>query len=776
MKAVNMRRCRVFCWAFSLLATRLVLAQERPATQEPPPDAPPTAEQDAVPTEKNGGPNEHTQPQASDSASPTSESAPSRDSTPPPAASAAPRPSSGESDWAQPTPLPTIAKPTTPPSTSDPAADSAFNGTTAEGPSTSVNDTSMNVSAVDVVVTGKRSRTLELPGSVDVIGEEEISKEVTSNALDLMRKIPGFAYQDYGNGGVPNGFMLRGFSSNHGNDTLVVIDGVPINEHSWNGQDDGAPDLNQLSSDEIERIEVIKGPLDARFGNWGRSGTVLIQTRRRGDFWKADVSRGTFRTQKAYVSFGTEHFDGKFNQVYSVESFETSGWRQNSEQQRQNAYGKWFYRPTKQLQLGLMTHFYRASWSTGSYIDERQWQSNPQRAFSGAANDGGYKRLAEVALHADTKVAGLLPVNAILWYRSSNSSRYADWTYEGVGQTEDHGEVKVIGGLVNMESDWTVANQQTLKVDGGFDFRRFDTNGENWTSDARVRQALNADDRWLFQNGGVYLKSSYDIAKRVRLSAGVREDLFWGSHTDRVVDDKSKMKTYSVPTYKAGIVGDILENLSLYGNIGTTFRLPNQAAKYEHPAPSVEGLLSWETGAKASAFDLVTLRYAYFQSTERQTRLEQGIYVDDGKARRAGQEIELLAGPLHSVELFTALTVHDGHYVGGTNDGNLVPTVPRYIWKVGVQGEAPWGTGGRVNFNDVGKWKTDPENTHSYAGYRVVDLGIYQTVARDWSLALDVKNLLDEKYSEFVGFWSGSNQYMPSNPRSVFATVRFNKE
>ena len=647
-----------------------------------------------------------------------------------------------------------------------------------EGVPTEVGDVSMTIGAVDVVITGKHARTLDLPGSIDVIGEDQTSKEVTTNALDLMRRIPGFAYQDYGNGGVPSGFMLRGFAANHGNDTLVVIDGVPINEHGWWGQDDGAPDLNQLTPDEIERIEVIKGPLDARYGNWARAGIVQIQTRQTGDFWRANVETGSYNTQKAYASFGSQHLDGRFNQVYSVESFQTDGWRQNSQQQRQNFYGKWFYRPAKDVQLGLFTHVYKADWGTGAYIDETQWQMAPQMAFPGSLNDGGYKNLKELSLHADAKLLGRFPFKAILWQRNSDNSRFANWTGTDNGQTEDHANEKVTGGLVGVESDWAVAQAQTVRVDGGLDYRHFDTNGQNWNTQARVRTLLNNDNEYIFQNGGLYLKASYDLAKRVRVSGGIREDLFWGDTTGRLdnaqlVDTHSNMKTYSVPTYKGGIVGNIIENVSVYGNAGTTYRLPDGADKYLHPNPSVAMLFFWEAGLKATLFELLTLRGAYFQSTEKLTRLDAGQYVDDGKARRSGGEGEVSFGPWKHVELFTALTVHDAHYVGGQNAGNLVASIPKYIFKFGVQAETPWGTGGRVQYNDVGKWDTDPANTHSYGGYRVLDLNAYQVLARNWSIALDVKNVLDEKYSEFVGYWNNSNQYMPSLPRTVYASLRY---
>jgi iron complex outermembrane receptor protein len=672
------------------------------------------------------------------------------------------------------TPPPTqVPAPTVAPAATDPSTESVPTQTLTPGEG----ELFMPIGAVDVVVKGSRSRSLDLPGSVDVIGEEQTSKEVTKTALDLMRRIPGFAFQDYGNGGTPNGFMLRGFSSNHGVDTLVLIDGVPINEHGWFGQDDGAPDLNQLSAEEIESIEVIKGPLDARFGNWGRSGVISIRTRQKGDFLRASTTFGSYGYKKQYASFGSEHFGGKFNQVYSVESFQDDGWRQNSAQERQNAYAKWFYRPTTNLRLGLILHMYKGDWSTGSYIDQKQWDENPRQAFSGASNDGGYKKLNEVALHADSNW-GPVTLQSVFWHKETTNSRYADWTYEGQGQTEDHASEGVTGAIVNAESDWKVAEGHTLRVDGGFDCRYFRTNGSNWKTQARVRGELNSDNRYDFQNGGAYLKASYDFAKRVRVSAGIREDLFWGDTTDRVAGTDSTMKTYSVPTYKLGVVGNVLKGVSLYGNLGTTYRLPSKEAKYDKAPPPVAGLLFWEGGLKAKFQDLVLFRYAYFQSTEQESVLEQGTYVEKGKAKRAGHEFELSLGPWNYVELFTALTVHSAHYVGGDNDGKNVPIIPSYIWKGGIQVDSPWGTGARVNFNIAGKWNTDTNNDFSYGGYRVVDLAVYQVLERNWSISVDVKNLFDLKYAEFVSNWNDasgkpSNQYMPSNPRTLYASLRY---
>jgi iron complex outermembrane receptor protein len=210
----------------------------------------------------------------------------------------------------------------------------------------------------EVVVSEKRSavKNVDLPGSVDVLGKAQLEKEVVGNALELLRRIPGFIYRDYGNGGVPNGFTMRGFNSNHGSDNLVNIDGIPINDHFWH--EDGAPDFNQLTAEEVERIEVIKGPIDAQYGNWGRAGIVNIETRKRGNFFKSAISLGEWNTHKVYVSGGNESADSKFNQICSVEYYDTDGWRENSMNKRQNAYGKWYFRPSDDLQLGFQAHVY----------------------------------------------------------------------------------------------------------------------------------------------------------------------------------------------------------------------------------------------------------------------------------------------------------------------------------------------------------------------------------------------------------------------------------
>ena len=633
----------------------------------------------------------------------------------------------------------------------------------------------MNIGEVVVQDRKRVIENIDLPGSVDVLGEDEIKYENTDNSLELLRKLPGITIGDYGNGGVPNGFTLRGYDSNsHGNHTVVTIDGIPINSHL--GSADGAPDLNQLTPEEVDRVELIKGPIDARYGNWSRAGVLHFHTRTRGDFLKAKVSYGSWDHKKAYTSIGSEHFDGKFNQVYSVEYYTAEGWRENSDRERQNAYARWYYRPTDNVQIGLHTHAYDADWETAGYLPESYWDEDPKQSIPTSEDDGGYKDLTEASLHFDWQISSAADLTAKTWAIHDTYARYADW---GGGQTESYWENKTYGFLTNLGWDVLPSSEKALRLDFGFDYRLFDSHGENWNTTARHRDNLvtgsDSNGDFDFINYGAYLKANYDPFSFLRIFAGIREDWFTGDMTNWETGVDQDMKDYDVTTYKGGIIVTPIENYSFYANASTTFALPTTTNKYTNDAPDERDFFFWEVGFKAQPWTWLQFRYAYFSQEEDGLAFVGGEWVSQGDAERKGHELELNVMPHESLEFFSSYTYHDAEYTSGPNAGNKLAHVPDYIWKLGAQYTLPWeSTQLRAWYNNVGKWNTDATNEHDYDGYQTVDLKVLQTLAKSWTLCLDIKNLTDETYSEFVSYWSGENQYVGSNARSYYLSVMYN--
>jgi vitamin B12 transporter len=128
--------------------------------------------------------------------------------------------------------------------------------------------------ATDVVVSAETAPepTVSLGAAATVIDATEIARSKTTSVLDLLRTVPGLdVVQSGGPGGVTSLF-LRGTSSTQ---TLVLVDGVPLNSPYF-----GGTDLSAVSTANVERIEVVRGPFSALYGSEAIGGVVRIFTRR----------------------------------------------------------------------------------------------------------------------------------------------------------------------------------------------------------------------------------------------------------------------------------------------------------------------------------------------------------------------------------------------------------------------------------------------------------------------------------------------------------------
>ena len=97
---------------------------------------------------------------------------------------------------------------------------------------------------------------------------------------DILRVVPGLLAVQHQGGGKADQLFLRGFDADHGTDVGVFIDGIPVNMPSHaHGQ--GFADLHWLIPEAIERIDVVKGPYDVRYGDFATAGAINLITRER---------------------------------------------------------------------------------------------------------------------------------------------------------------------------------------------------------------------------------------------------------------------------------------------------------------------------------------------------------------------------------------------------------------------------------------------------------------------------------------------------------------
>lgn len=127
-----------------------------------------------------------------------------------------------------------------------------------------------------IIVTADRvsQRSREALSSVTVITREEIDAMHADNLADVLRLVPGAQIQQSGAIGNLTQVRLRGTESSH---VLFLVNGVEINDPFFGGYD-----IAHLSSDEIERVEIVRGTQTALYGADAIGGVVNVILRENG--------------------------------------------------------------------------------------------------------------------------------------------------------------------------------------------------------------------------------------------------------------------------------------------------------------------------------------------------------------------------------------------------------------------------------------------------------------------------------------------------------------
>ena len=148
----------------------------------------------------------------------------------------------------------------------------------------------------------------QLGSSTSVITAEDIQRRQITSVAEALRTLPGVDVVRTGGPGNVTTVFIRGANSDH---TKVLLDGIPLNDPISVGR---LFDFSTLSVDNIERIEVIRGPQSVLYGSDAIGGVIQIITRK---------GSGPARTRYGAMggSFGTSqqslNLSGGNSQIYS---------------------------------------------------------------------------------------------------------------------------------------------------------------------------------------------------------------------------------------------------------------------------------------------------------------------------------------------------------------------------------------------------------------------------------------------------------------------------
>jgi iron complex outermembrane receptor protein len=128
---------------------------------------------------------------------------------------------------------------------------------------------------IEVVSAGKKAQSLETTAaSVFVITPEDIRRSGMHSLPELLRLAPGVQVARTASGQWA--ISIRGFNSDFANKLLVLVDGRVVYNAEWAGV---FWDMEEISLDNIERIEVVRGPGAAMWGANAVNGVINILTK-----------------------------------------------------------------------------------------------------------------------------------------------------------------------------------------------------------------------------------------------------------------------------------------------------------------------------------------------------------------------------------------------------------------------------------------------------------------------------------------------------------------
>lgn len=657
-----------------------------------------------------------------------------------------------------------------------------------------------------VVVTGSRIEhsSFDLPASIDVLDRDRIATaQARVNASEALAAVPGLVVQNRQNYAQDLQISSRGFGARSAfgvRGVRLFTDGIPASMPDGQGQ------AATFNLDMAERIEVLRGPFSAIYGNHA-GGVIQLFTRegKGAPSVEANLLSGSDGTWKTDIN--AQGKAGAIGYVLDASRFHTDGFREHSAATRDQAFAKLTTQPDADSRLMLVVNSLTqhdtqdplgVKWDTflrnprAAEIDTTDTQ-NPKRSFAERYDTRKSIDHAQVGLAYERRFgADLLQVSVyggerrVIQYQAFSKAFQAPVTHSG-------GVVDFERAFGGVDLHWTAVNQVAggkLSTTVGLDYGRSsdDRQGyENFIGNQfGVQGKLRRDEQDIVSSLDPYLQTEWQN-ERWALTAGLRHSRMKVDVDDRFLSNgkDSGGVSYSNTTPVLGVVYKLARDINLYASAARGFETPTlNELFYSGSAGGFNFNLKparsshIELGAKTLLGSDTSLNLALFQvrtDDELVVDVSNGgrtSYKNASKTLRQGLELALETAWSHGFSGRLALTGLRAVYDQGFDAiaaGNRMPGVPaaslfgELAWK-----DAPTGLQAGIEAIANGKVYVEDSNVETPApGYAVLNLraGAEQR-AGAWRFQefARVNNLMDRAYVGSVIVGDSNKRYYEAAP------------
>ncbi len=620
--------------------------------------------------------------------------------------------------------------------------------------------------------------------SVDLIGADRVEHQQVQYAWELFAQSPGVMLTQFRQGNESGKLSFRGFNGEgEVNAVKLLIDGIPSNDNAG-----GMPFLGTIFPQDIERIEVVRGTNDPRYGLYNIAGNVNIVTRQGGSYDQARLTYGSFNTRQIQVAKGVEN--GNWSQNYFIGYEKSDGYRDHSQAENISFSGKWFYTTDDgRYRTGLSVRHANGYAQEPGYLTAQDAYHDPRSSYAYAQSDGGNRQMDQVSLHFDGEIDDQLSMAAKLYLNRVHDQRWLRYSSTTSQQERVIDETHYgFLGTATYRPNWKALDWLSdLALEGGLSLERQEDESPRYNTVNQVRVSQTRDHHFIFDTYGVYTQAVLKPFESVKIVPGYRIDKVGGSFTD-----PSKGVSYGIQDYgvikqpKLSVVYTPIREASLYANWGRTFQVGAGAAAYKSNnndlRPSIND--GWEIGIKFAPVAWIDGRVALWEqraSDEVKRRLNDptGDSENVGRTRRSGYDLQLNLRPGKQISVWLAYSRQRSEIVtpdpsAPATAGNEIDHVPRYVFSGGVDYQATPELKLSSWLNGQGSYYLNTANTGGkFGGYTLLNASATYQVSPTLSLELQLKNLAN-RYYEYVWI-NDQTRHAPGDGRAVYvsANVRY---
>lgn len=661
-----------------------------------------------------------------------------------------------------------------------------------------------------VVVTATRTETasFELPAAVSVIdGDALRAGRAQVNLSEGLGGVPGLLARDRQNYAQDVQISVRGFGARASfgiRGVRVYVDDIPATLPDGQGQ------ITNVEIGTVGRVEVLRGPFSALYGN-SSGGVISLYSETPNGPPRVDASVAFGSDGLRRVGVTSSDRSGGFAYSLGASRFETDGYRQHSAAERRlgNARLNWKLGAATQLTLiANSVELPEAQDPLG--LTRAQWQADPRGVDASALTFNTRKTMQQAQ-------GGLVLEHGI---DAANTLRVM--VYQGHRTTTQFQSIPVAtqasalhpGGVIDLSRDYEGADVrwrwkgETASVIAGIaadTLREHRLGYQNFTGTGAgavlgVQGALRRDETNRVSNADPYLQAQWQPTPAWLITGGVRRSRVDFQSTDAYLTktnpDDSGAARYSATLPVLGASYALREGLRVYATVGRGFETPtlNELAYRASGATGLNFALqaslsrSVEMGLKARPWAGAEASLALFQTTtahEIVTQTNAGgraTYQNAGATRRRGLEASGSWQIAPTLQAQFAATWLDARYRDAFLTCTATPCTAANqqvaadnripgIARTAIYGALTWQPGGGwrlgTEARSLSKVYVNDLNTDAAPGYATVAaFAGYQLSLGPWDLGalLRVDNLTDRRYAGSVIVNDGNSRFFEPAP------------